>query len=125
MSTATIQIPGTQLDAVRESLNAIRHEVADGSGRSGGVGRLSDIDALLHQIDAAPDGVASRVTGPYAILWDAIYDALCVAAERFAADCNELWRGEADIDGARRQLAGLGERLALLDSLGTGPADVA
>ena len=114
MSMATVQIPEQQRAAVRASLDAIRQQAANATE---GAQRREEIDALLEQLDAAPDGAPLRVTGPRAILWDAAYDTLCAAAERFASDCNELWRGATDVEEVRRQLDRLEQRLGLLGSL--------
>jgi hypothetical protein len=113
MRATTIQIPADHVEAVRQSL----------LGRRGDGERQDEIDRLLGQIeDGAPDGARScELTGSRTVLWDAIYDALCVAAEQLADDCNEYWRGEIAPDSARAALAGVGARLELLVGLGAPP----
>lgn len=120
MSTATIHIPHEHLGAVRESLQARRHEIASDGGLVGA--HLREIDAVLEQIDAGSRDAAQPVTGPHAVLWDAAYDALCLAAERFTADCNDLWRGGTDPAGLRAELEALRARIDLLEGLGPPPA---
>jgi hypothetical protein len=121
MSTATINIPHEHRRAVRDSLEARRHEIE----RDGDLGRrpehLEEIDAVLQQIDASASDAAQAVTGSYRVLWTATYDALCLAAERFAADCNELWRGGLEVQRLRSGLDALGERIDLLETLGVSP----
>jgi|GEM_PF-3844899 len=121
MSTATINIPHEHRGAVRDSLEARRHEIE----RDGDLGRrpehLEEIDAVLEQIDLSATDAAQAVTGSYRVLWTAAYDALCLAAECFAADCNELWRGGLEARGLRSELDALGERIELLETLGPSP----
>lgn len=121
MSVATVLIPDQQRDAIRASLEALRQQNAD---RADDARRRGEVDVLLDQLDAAPVGATSlHLTGSRTVLWDAAYDILCMAAERFARDCNEIWRGEIDIDEARGQLARVEERLGLLGSLGSSARD--
>lgn len=118
MSVATVLIPDQQRDAIRASLDAFRQQASDTAEAAR---RRGEVDALLAQIDAAPvDSASLHLTGSRAVLWEAAYDILCIAAERFARDCNEIWRGEIDVDEARSQLARVEERLGLLGSLESG-----
>jgi hypothetical protein len=113
MSTITIQIPAGHVEALRQSL----------LGRRDDAERRDEIDSLLAQIGpAAPDGAPAReLTGSRTVLWGAVYDSLCAAAEQLAEDCNEYWRGEIAPDAARAAIAGIGARLELLVALGPGP----
>jgi hypothetical protein len=121
MTTATIHIPPEHLGAVRDSLRARRRELeADGS-LSRGSDHLREIDAVIEQIDMEASGAPRPVTGPHTVLWNAAYDALCLGAERFAANCNELWRDSANTSGLRNELDELGARIDLLDGLGIPP----
>jgi hypothetical protein len=120
MSVATVLIPDQERDAIRASLGALRQQAPD---TTDGVQRRNEVDALLAQLDAAPAASEPlHLTGSRTVLWDAAYDILCTAAERFATDCNEIWRGGIDIDEARIQLGRLGQRLGLLGSLEADPA---
>lgn len=121
MSVTTIQIPDAQIRAVRESLRARREDLADQPDAR--PDRLAEIDSLLQQI--GPGSAAyHELTGPSAVLWAVVYDSLCAAAERFAADCNELWRGATEPAETRTQLAALGVWLDLLETLGSKPVEV-
>lgn len=113
MSVATIQVPAEHLEAVRESL-AGRHADAD---------RPEEIDGLLGQIASAAAGDARPcvLTGSRAVLWSAVYDSLCVAAEQLADDLNEYWRGAIAPESARARIAAVGARLELLLMLGAPP----
>jgi hypothetical protein len=117
MSTATIHIPKEHLGAVRESLRARRQEIEGDSHAGGMPENLEEIDAVLEQIDGEADGAPRPVTGPHPVLWSAAYDALCLTAERFAADCNELWADGLDTDVLRAGLTALGEQVGLLEML--------
>jgi hypothetical protein len=55
------------------------------------------------------------------VLWSAVYDTLCAAAEQLADDCNEYWRGVVDPDLARAGIADVSARLELLVALGAPP----
>lgn len=115
MSEATIQVPAEHLEAVRQGLVARRE---DPSRRAG-------VERLLGQIEeAAPGTVAPRrLTGSRVLLWGAVYDALCVAAEQLADECNEYWRGVVDPDAVRATTASVGDRLELLVTLGAPPVE--
>lgn len=123
MSTATIHIPRDHVGAVRDSLLARRQELA-GDVDANTARFLPEIDAVLDQLDTDTLDVDRPVTGSRSILWNAAYDALCVAAERLASDCNEVWRGSVDPAELHVQLAAIGERLTLLGSFGPPPDDV-
>lgn len=113
MSAITIEIPTDHVDAVRDGVLAQRRD-AD---------RHDEIDSLLAQI---PEGLGAgagspRVTGPRTILWNAIYDSLCRAAEQLADDCNDYWRGDIAPEAARASVAAVAARLELLIGLGPRP----
>jgi hypothetical protein len=113
MSVTTIKVPAAHIDAIRESLLSGRRHSA----------RADEIDRLLEQIhaDAAPGSEPRELTASRAVLWSAVYDSVCAAAERLAEDCNEYWRGVVDPSAARARIAEIGERFALLESLGPPP----
>lgn len=113
MSEATIQVPAEHVEAIRQSL----------IGRLDDVGRAEEVRILLGQIgDDAPGNARSRaLTGSRVVLWSAVYDTLCAAAEQLADDCNEYWRGAIDPDLARAGIANVAERLELLVALGSSP----
>jgi hypothetical protein len=111
---ATIQVPAEHVEAIRQSL----------IGRLGDVRHAEEVQGLLGQIgdDDSPGIARSRtLTGSRVILWSAIYDALCAAAEQLADDCNEYWRGAIDPDRARAGIASVAARLELLVTLGSSP----
>jgi hypothetical protein len=113
MSTTTIQIPAGHVEAVRQSL----------LGRRDDAERQDEVDGLLAQIGpVGPGGTQAReLTGSRTVLWSAVYDSLCAAAEQLAEDCNEYWRGEIAPDAVRAAIAGTGARLELLVALGPAP----
>jgi len=113
MSETTIRVPREHVEAMRRSLN----------GQRGEGGRAEEIESLLDQLGGeATDDVQSRVlVGSRAVLWNAIYDSLCVAAEQLADDLNEYWRGAIDPEAARARVAVVGARLELLVTLGAPP----
>lgn len=113
MSDTTIQVPAEHLEAIRQGL----------IGHRGDAGRAVEIGVLLDQIDrsAVDASGAVALTGPRATLWSAVYDALCVAAERLAEDCNDYWRGAIDPEVAREHVAAVDRRLELLVALGAPP----
>jgi hypothetical protein len=113
MSETTIQVPAEHLESIRQSL----------IGRRGEAGCAEEIESLLGQIAGDPaDEIRLRsLTGPRAILWSAVYDSLCAAAERLADDCNDYWRGSVEPAAARAGVAAVGARLELLVALGAPP----
>jgi hypothetical protein len=112
MSATTIQVPAEHVEAIRQSLIARRDHAE----------RREEIDSLLGQIAGDSDGVGPRrLSGSRAVLWNAVYDALCVAAEQLADDCNEYWRGIAGAQPARSGIADVSARLELLVGLGPPP----
>jgi hypothetical protein len=126
MSVVTIQIPTDQIAALRESLANRRLELErqsprrDDGGMNGTPERSSDLSELIEQM--RPDRVRQRgamceVKGPRAVLWRAAYDVLCAAAERFAEDCGEYWRGDIDPAHVRAEAIGLVSRLDVLIEL--------
>jgi len=132
MSVTTIQIPIEQVNAIRESLATARSELIGqppSEGQSPGSatldlsGRLEEINQLFEQMEgSSPSGSdLYPLTGSRSILWEAVYDVLCGAAERFAEDCNEYWRGATDPYEVRRQIAGVSANFELLDLLGPPP----
>lgn len=125
MSVATIQIPTTQIETIRESLAAARHDLAGqlsrpGGDAAGGAAHLDEIDDLIGQIDSLDPGAGEShgVSGSRQALWAAAYDAACRAAERIADDCNDYWRGAIAAADVKREIAELGERFDLLEALG-------
>jgi hypothetical protein len=113
MSATTIEIPVGQVEAIRRSL-LDRRDDAD---------RPEEIDGLLAQIasGAAEGDRPCALTASRSVLWNAIYDSLCAAAEQFAEDCNEYWRGAVAPDSARAAIDDVAARLELLVSLGAPP----
>lgn len=113
MSETTIQVPAGHVEAIRQSL----------VGRRDDAEFAEEIEHLLDQIASNAPGVAGPhvLTGPRAVLWNAVYDSLCVAAEQLADDCNEYWRGTSDPATARAGLATVSTRLELLVALGAPP----
>ena len=113
MSTTTIQIPADHVEAVRQGL----------LGRRADPAHSDEIDGLLRQLEAGvAEGARSHeLTGPRTLLWNAVYDSLCAAAEQLADDCNEYWRGEIAPDSARTAIAVVGARFDLLVGLGAPP----
>jgi len=107
MSATTIEVPATEVEAIRASLVGRRNE---GSQRV-------EVDRLLSEIAGAAAGPC-MLTGSRQVIWSAVYDSLCQGAEHFADTCNDLWRDDADADVARSDLADLNRRLDLLLSLG-------
>lgn len=113
MSEATIRVPAEHVEAIRRSL----------IGRLNEEGRAEEVQSLLGQIgDDSPGAARPRaLTGSRVVLWSAVYDTLCAAAEQLADDCNEYWRGAIDPDQARAGIANVAERLELLVALGSLP----
>ena len=113
MSVAKIQVPTEHLGAVRESL----------IGRGADGGRAEEIEDLLGQIASAVTGESRScvLTGSRPVLWSAVYDSLCAAAEQLVDDCNEYWRGAIAPDAARAGVAAVDARLELLLELGDPP----
>jgi len=113
MSETTIQVPVEHVEAIRQGLVA---------GREASGGR-EEIDGLLGQIAQGPsaDGESCELTGSREILWSAVYDSLCVAAEQLTDDCNEYWRGVVDPQSARAGVVTVATRLELLIGLGAPP----
>jgi hypothetical protein len=114
MSEATIRVPPEHLEAIRLGLD----------GQRGEAGRAEEIESLLGQIGGrATDDAEPRVlVGSRAVLWGAVYDSLCAAAEQLADDLNEYWRGAIDPESARARVAAVTVRLELLVGLGSPPA---
>lgn len=112
MSATTIEIPTGHVEAIRASL---RERRTDPWARP-------EIDDLLGQLAGAAPAGSLRLTGPRLVLWSAVYDALCAAAEALADECNDYWRGGADPAATRRRIAEVADRFELLDSLGPPPA---
>lgn len=116
MSETTIQVPAEHLEAIRQGL----------IGRREDPGQRAAVESLLGQIGAATSGAAAaprRLTGSRVLLWGAVYDSLCVAAEDLAEECNEYWRGVVDPDAVRSTIAGVSARLELLVALGAPPVE--
>lgn len=116
MSETTIQVPAEHLEAVRQGLIGRREDPS----------RRAEVERLLGQIgEAAPaTGTEARqLTGSRVLLWGGVYDALCVAAEQLADECNEYWRGVVDPDAVRATTASVGERFELLVTLGAPPVE--
>ena len=113
MSKATIEVPPEHVDAIREGL----------IGRREGSESHAEIESLLGQIARhAPEGAGSyQLTGSRVVLWSAVYDSLCAAAEQLADDCNEYWRGVVAPEAARARIAVVSTRLELLVGLGAPP----
>lgn len=112
MSETTLQIPAERIEAIRQSLVRQRDEAE----------RKGEIDRLLGQIESqAPGRRPSVLTGSHAVLWSAAYDALCVAADQLADDCNEYWRGEIAPADARSGVLAVGAWIELLTGLGFPP----
>jgi hypothetical protein len=113
MSETTIQVPAEHIAAIRQSL----------IGRRSDAGSTTEVELLLGQIASGAACVdrSCALTGPRAVLWGAVYDALCSAAEQLADDCNEYWRGTVDPEAARVGIAAVATRLELLVGLGTPP----
>jgi hypothetical protein len=115
MSETTIRVPSEHIEAIRRSLDGQRGE---------GASRADEIESLLDQIGGgATDDTQPRVlVGSRAVLWSAVYDSLCAAAEQLADDLNEYWRGAIDPEPARARVAAVAARLELLLALGAPPA---
>lgn len=113
MSETTIQVPAEHLDAIRQGL----------IGRRDAAERPDEVERLLGQIARRVSGGDGpcRLTGSRAVLWSAVYDSLCTAAEQLADDCNEYWRGIVAPDSARAGIAVVSTRLELLVGLGAPP----
>ena len=112
MSETTIQIPAEHVEAIRQGL----------TGRRGDARHAKEIEACWARSRVAPRAAPHALTGSRAVLWGAVYDALCAAAERLAEDCNEYWRGAVDPGAARAAVTGVAARLELLVGLGAPPA---
>jgi hypothetical protein len=114
MSEAKIRVPPEHVEAIRRSLE----------GQRGEAGCAEEIESLLGQIGGhATDGAQPRVlVGARTVLWNAVYDSLCAAAEQLADDLNEYWRDAIDPEVARARVAAVATRLELLVALGSPPA---
>jgi hypothetical protein len=113
MSATTIQIPADHVDAICQSLAGRRQEAE----------RPEEIDSLLEQLaePASESDPAYALRGSRALLWSAVYDALCAAAEQLAENCNELWRGDIAPDDIRAAIVRVESRYELLLGLGPPP----
>ncbi len=113
MSEATIQVSAEHVEAIRQSL----------TGRLDDPGHVGEVRSLLGQIGDRAPAVARpcALTGSRVVLWSAVYDTLCLAAEQLADDCNEYWLGATDPDRTRAGIASVAERLELLVALGSPP----
>jgi hypothetical protein len=120
MSAITIRVPAQHIEAIRQSL-AMRRGDVEQSGSSQEL--LVEIDRLIEQIGGSGASGPGELTGSRAVLWSAIYDAVCVEAERLAQDCNEYWTGAVDAVHTRDRITVLGDRFELLTSLGGPPRD--
>jgi len=109
VSATTIEIPAGQVEAIRQSL----------LGRRGDAERPEEVDGLLAQM--ASDARPCQLTGSRGVLWNAIYDSLCAAAEQLADDCNEYWHGVMAPDSVRAAIGDVDTRLELLVALGPPP----
>jgi hypothetical protein len=121
MTRGTIHIPIEHIGALRESLEANRQDLSHQPIGPNRPQRLTEIDALLQQLDVSGGGNERSVSGARDLLWRAAYDALCSAAEGIAADCNDLWRGRITLVDIRIALTRLEGRIDLLESLGSQP----
>jgi hypothetical protein len=113
MSETTIRVPQEHVEAIRRSLNGQRDEA----------GSAEEIESLLDQLrgDATDDAQPCVLVGSRAVLWNAVYDSLCAAAEQLAEDFNEYWRGAVEPEAARARVAAVAARLELLVALGAPP----
>jgi hypothetical protein len=113
MSATTIQIPSDHVEAIRRSL----------LGRRGDAQRPDEVDDLLAQLagGAAHGARPYELTGSRTVIWNAVYDSLCMAAEQLAEDCNEYWRDAAAPEAARAAVAAVGARGELLIGRGAPP----
>ena len=115
MSATTIQIPADHVEAIRTSLRDRRGDAGD---------EAREVERLLAQFASAMPADAARdreVTGSRSVLWTAVYDVLCAAAEQLAEDCNDYCRGAVAPDSARAAVARVGTSLELLIALGAPP----
>jgi hypothetical protein len=114
MSETTVRVPPEHVEAIRRSLGGRRDEA----------GCAEEIESLLDQIGgyAADDAGPRVLVGSRAVLWSAVYDSLCAAAEQLAEELNEYWRGAVDPEAARARVTAVAARLELLVTLGAPPA---
>lgn len=114
MSETTIRVPPEHVEAIRRSLD----------GRRDDAGCAEEVERLLDQIggDAAEGGGPHVLAGSRAVLWNAVYESLCAAAEQLADELNEYWRGAIEPGSARARVAAVAARLELLVTLGAPPA---
>lgn len=114
MSEATIRVPPEHVEAIRRSLD----------GQRGEPGSAEEIESLLGQIGshATDDPRPRLLVGARAVLWSAVYDSLCLAAEQLADDLNDYWRDAIDPESARARVAAVAARLEMLVALGAPPA---
>lgn len=113
MSEVTIEIPAEHVEAIRRSLVERRSDAECEEGLEGLLSQLAS--------EAVEGPQSCALTGPRTVLWRAIYDALCSAAEQLADDCNEYWRGGIGPESVRTAIAAVGARLELLVALGAPP----
>lgn len=134
MSAMTIVVPADQVGPVRESLLARYGEVVEEIERNGDSGReafngeaaenprdrLKGLEAILEQIrwSASAEVDSCSLTGPRPVLWSAVYDTVCVAAERLADLCEAYWKGSIDRTEIRVGISDVAARFDLLESLG-------
>lgn len=112
-ATTTIQVPAELVDAICRSLIDQRRDAE----------RREEIDGLLEQL-ADPTTVGDPsypLSGSRRLLWSAVYDTLCAAAEQLAEDCNEYWRGGIAADDLRAAIVRVDSRYELLLDLGPPP----
>ena len=97
MSETTIRVPAEHVEAIRQSLDGQR---GDAGQRKGGR-EPARPDRGRRVGDTQP----RVLVGSRAVLWNAVYDSLCAAAEQLADDLNEYWRGAIDPEAARLRVA--------------------
>lgn len=118
--SVTIEFSHSQLPALRRSLLAARKQLEESATASDARSRtrLAELDEALSQLTPMPESGSVSLTGSRAMLWDAVYDALCEGAEDLLETCVEYWRGTVTPAKARGLVAAIDKWISTLESLG-------
>jgi hypothetical protein len=118
MAEVSVRLPAGVVAAIRDTVVLLYRATGEALHMSLGDGgdlrearrhraRLRSLDAVLDQLGwpGEPIPEAVELTGPLAVLHDALHGALIDAGERLAVACEAGWRSEASAASVRELAA--------------------